>query len=140
MRKDKSVDKQRRILLRWVAATGCVSLVPMIVGCSKQEGKDRSGQQSMGTSEAPSNSGKSENATSMSASDAPSTGSQDKPDTSSQGTNKLSKTAVQYQDSPKGDKKCSGCMHFVAQGNTCKLVEGQINPDGWCSLWAAKQS
>lgn len=139
MRKDDRVDKRRRTLLHWVAATGCISLVPMIVGCSKQEEENRSGQQGMGTSESPSMTGNSENSTAMGASEAPSSGSQNKADTSSEVTTKMSKEAVQYQDSPQGDKKCDGCMHFVAQGNFCKLVEGQISPDGWCSLWVAKQ-
>jgi len=29
-------------------------------------------------------------------------------------------------------------MNFIAESNTCKLVEGQISPDGWCVLWAKK--
>ena len=45
---------------------------------------------------------------------------------------------MQYQTQPKGEQKCSGCMHFIAESNTCKLVEGQISPDGWCTLWAQK--
>jgi hypothetical protein len=45
---------------------------------------------------------------------------------------------VQYQTQPKGDQKCGGCLHFIAESNTCKLVEGQISPDGWCILWAQK--
>lgn len=53
-------------------------------------------------------------------------------------TKKVSKASVQYQTQPKGVKKCGGCLHFIAESNTCKLVEGQISPNGWCSLWAQK--
>ncbi|WP_346839011.1 high-potential iron-sulfur protein [Microbulbifer sp. SAOS-129_SWC] len=52
---------------------------------------------------------------------------------------KVSKETVKYQDSPKDGKKCSACQFFVAPGS-CQLVEGSISPDGWCSLFAPKQS
>lgn len=45
---------------------------------------------------------------------------------------------VQYQAQPKDGKKCADCQNFIAESNTCKLVEGQISPDGWCTLWAKK--
>lgn len=51
----------------------------------------------------------------------------------------MSKEQVQYQEQPKGDQKCSTCNNFIAESNTCKLVEGQINPNGWCTLWVLKQ-
>ncbi len=50
---------------------------------------------------------------------------------------KLAKTAVQYQDMPKGNQKCSGCVNFV-QPNACKIVAGTINPEGWCIAFAPK--
>jgi hypothetical protein len=28
-------------------------------------------------------------------------------------------------------------MHFIAESNTCKLVEGKISPEGWCIIWAS---
>ena len=51
----------------------------------------------------------------------------------------MEKSQVKYQDQPNGDQKCAGCMHFVSESNTCKLVAGDISPDGWCTLWSAKQ-
>jgi hypothetical protein len=51
---------------------------------------------------------------------------------------KVSQASVQYQTQPKGEQKCADCMHFIAESNTCKLVEGEISPDGWCVLWARK--
>jgi hypothetical protein len=51
--------------------------------------------------------------------------------------NPLPKTAVAYQDSPKGDHQCSGCALFVAP-DACKNVAGKISPNGWCLLWRKK--
>ena len=48
--------------------------------------------------------------------------------------NPLPKTAVSYQDTPKGDRQCSGCSLFVAP-NGYKNVTGEISPNGWCMLW-----
>ena len=44
---------------------------------------------------------------------------------------------VQYQEKPKGVQQCDKCLHFVAP-DSCKLVDGKINPKGWCSLFAPK--
>lgn len=52
--------------------------------------------------------------------------------------NKVKKEAVQYQEQAKGDQKCGLCLHFQPESNSCKLVEGQISPDGWCILWTKK--
>jgi hypothetical protein len=49
---------------------------------------------------------------------------------------KVTQASVQYQAQPKGDSKCGDCMHFTADSSGCKLVEGSISPDGWCSLWS----
>ncbi|MDO9467801.1 MAG: high-potential iron-sulfur protein [Thiobacillus sp.] len=49
---------------------------------------------------------------------------------------KSSQASVQYQAQPKGEQKCGNCMHFVAESNTCKRVDGTINPQGWCIIWA----
>ena len=48
---------------------------------------------------------------------------------------KISKQAVAYQDHPDGDKRCDKCVQFQAP-NTCKMVEGSINPQGSCRLFA----
>jgi len=54
---------------------------------------------------------------------------------------KAKKTAVKYQDEPKGDRNCAGCRHFLPPEKgerlgACKLVEGEISPNGWCAVWA----
>lgn len=51
---------------------------------------------------------------------------------------KATKAAMKYQEQPKGDQRCSACMQFVAP-NQCKVVEGEINPNGWCVAYVAKQ-
>lgn len=51
---------------------------------------------------------------------------------------KTAQAKVHYQTQPKGEKKCAACLHFNAGSNTCKLVEGQISPNGWCDLWTKK--
>jgi hypothetical protein len=50
----------------------------------------------------------------------------------------MTPASVQYQTQPMDGQKCDGCLHFIAGSNSCKLVEGQISPDGWCTLWAQK--
>jgi len=50
---------------------------------------------------------------------------------------KLAQKAVQYQTSPKDGHQCDGCIQFVAP-NSCKMVEGDISPTGWCLLWVKK--
>lgn len=37
---------------------------------------------------------------------------------------------------PKGEQKRSNCRHFVAESNTCTLVDGQISPEAPCIIWA----
>ncbi len=48
------------------------------------------------------------------------------------------KEAFKYQESPKDGKKCSDCIHFIAQSNECKVVRGSISPEGWCTLYNQK--
>jgi hypothetical protein len=50
---------------------------------------------------------------------------------------KIAQKFVQYQEKPKGPQECDNCLHFVAP-SSCKMVEGKINPKGWCSLYAPK--
>ncbi|MCG6952320.1 MAG: high-potential iron-sulfur protein [Betaproteobacteria bacterium] len=56
---------------------------------------------------------------------------------------KASKAAMKYQDHPKGDAECSKCLQWIpgktptAMG-TCKVVEGEISPKGWCIAYVKK--
>ena len=50
---------------------------------------------------------------------------------------KISQSVVKYQTTPKGDQRCDGCVNFQPP-NVYKFVQGDINPNGWCQLCAAK--
>jgi hypothetical protein len=52
-------------------------------------------------------------------------------------TKKVPKEQAQYQDKPKNDQECEYCLQFVAP-SSCKLVEGTVNPHGWCMFFAPK--
>lgn len=48
---------------------------------------------------------------------------------------KTAKDVVKYQDTPNEGKKCKECLHFIPETNECKTVEGNINPNGWCTIY-----
>ncbi len=50
---------------------------------------------------------------------------------------KASKQAMKYQDKPNGQMMCSNCLQFVPP-NGCKVVEGDISPNGYCIAWVKK--
>ena len=50
---------------------------------------------------------------------------------------KMAPAAVKYQTTPKDGKQCDGCNFFVAP-NSCKMVDGEIAPTGYCNLWVKK--
>ncbi len=107
----------RRQMLRTTLAVGAGLLLPItFFGCDSK--KDATS-----TSVAPADSPSGSPASSADAA---------APDT----VKKASQVSMQYQPQPKGEQKCSLCMHFVPESNTCKVVEGAISPDGWCLLWA----
>lgn len=49
---------------------------------------------------------------------------------------KLSKAEAKYQDHPQGSEQCGKCHHFAPPGS-CKVVEGAISPNGWCTHFSA---
>jgi hypothetical protein len=50
---------------------------------------------------------------------------------------KAAQNIVKYQQTPKGNQECDRCLQFLPP-SSCKLVEGKINPKGWCLLFAPK--
>ena len=48
---------------------------------------------------------------------------------------KTYKEIVHYQATPKDGKKCQECLHFIAATNECTTVEGDIDPNGWCTIY-----
>jgi hypothetical protein len=113
----------RRALLRGALAIGCGLLMPAaLVGCGKKDADSAAAPESAppaGADTAAPDASSAESAAPAAAA-------------------KVSQASVQYQTEPKGDQQCSLCMHFIAESNTCKLVEGQISPNGWCTLWTKK--
>ncbi len=109
----KDEIQSRRAVLRGALALGCSLLIPAtLMGCGSKQGETS-------PSPAPASSAEIEPA-------APTT------------SGKATQASVQYQAQPKGEQKCSGCMHFLADSGTCVVVDGQVIADGWCSLWAKK--
>lgn len=47
----------------------------------------------------------------------------------------LPKALVVYMDSDLGPFICSNCSNF-RQPNTCQMVEGEIDPQGCCNIFA----
>ena len=118
----------RRVVLRGALAVVCSMLMPIALsGCDSKKGANS-------TSAAPANSpATSTGSAAPASSPAVSTGS-----AAPAATGKVPQASVRYQTQPKGEQKCGGCQHFVAESKTCKLVDGQISPEGWCSLWTKK--
>ena len=52
---------------------------------------------------------------------------------------KAAPASVAYQTKPSGASKCGNCVQFVAP-NACKIVSGEISPNGWCELWSPKSA
>ena len=107
--------RSRRAVLRGIFAAGCGLLLPSVfAGCDSKQGA---------------------NAGSSAPTDYPTAETQAATPTAN---TKVPKASVQYQTQPKGEQKCSACVNFIAASNTCKRVEGDINPAGWCMLWTQK--
>jgi High potential iron-sulfur protein len=50
---------------------------------------------------------------------------------------KFSQATAKYQSTPKGADRCANCSQYESAG-TCRVVEGQVAPNGWCNLYARK--
>jgi hypothetical protein len=50
---------------------------------------------------------------------------------------KMAQKAAGYQEQPKGDQSCSNCALFRAPASS-SLVDGTINPQGWCRFHQSK--
>jgi hypothetical protein len=46
----------------------------------------------------------------------------------------VSQAEAQYQTTPKGMFSCTVCSFFV-KPRSCKIVAGDISPQGWCKLF-----
>ena len=48
---------------------------------------------------------------------------------------KMTRQQARYQDTPNGIYSCGMCTLFE-RPNSCKVVEGEIGNDGWCTAFA----
>ena len=48
---------------------------------------------------------------------------------------KLSKGAVAYRDTPKGNQRCEICTSFLPP-DQCRTVVGPVGRQGWCNIYA----
>jgi hypothetical protein len=48
---------------------------------------------------------------------------------------KMTKQEAEYQDTPKDIRMCATCTLFEPP-RSCKVVEGDISPNGWCKAFA----
>jgi len=55
--------------------------------------------------------------------------------TRAQAQQKMSKQEAEYQDSPKDIRMCATCTLFEPPAS-CKVVEGNVSPKGWCKAFA----
>ncbi len=56
---------------------------------------------------------------------------------------KAPKSQFKYQAKPHGSQKCSGCALYIpgkskTANGQCKIVDGSISPNGWCTAYAPK--
>ena len=111
----KQENSSRRLVLRGVLAAGCGLWVPYVLsGCDSKKGASPT----TGTPDATPAPGSQPAAPAMSI--------------------KATQESVKYQGQPSGDQKCGTCVNFLAESSTCKVVDGQISPEGWCTLWVMK--
>ncbi|ABE40839.1 high-potential iron-sulfur protein [Rhodopseudomonas pseudopalustris] len=51
---------------------------------------------------------------------------------------RMAKTAAQYQASPRSGQTCGKCTNYIVASSTCKVIDGTVSANGWCSLFVAK--
>lgn len=127
-------DPSRRRVLRGALAIGYGLLVPAaLLGCDKKTETDITGS----VPPTPGDTSGANMVPGSTTSPAPDASTGEAPSTESAAPAapaKASQASVQYQNQPKGEQKCANCMHFVGP-NACKVVEGEISPEGWCLIW-----
>ena len=51
---------------------------------------------------------------------------------------KFGQKSAGYQSKPMGAAECNNCRNFEAP-SSCKIVEGVIEPTGWCRLYVQRK-
>jgi len=47
---------------------------------------------------------------------------------------KVAKLDARYQEQPHGAQHCALCQYYI-EPVACKLVRGEVSPNGWCGLF-----
>ena len=122
---------QRRTLLRGLFATGWMLYLPQLTGCENRKPSETA------VTPPPDTPAPNTPAPMAETPAAPATAPDAGPaETAPSG--KMAQAAAKYQSQPKNGQDCAGCIHFVAEDNSCNVVEGPISPQGWCMLWVNK--
>ena len=50
---------------------------------------------------------------------------------------KTAKADARYQEHPNGPQHCDACAFYLPPV-ACRLVRGEVSPNGWCSYFAPK--
>ncbi len=54
-----------------------------------------------------------------------------------------SKSDLNYQNTPRNGKSCGTCTAFIPDGRsgggTCRIVEGEVTPNGWCMAYSERK-
>lgn len=60
----------------------------------------------------------------------------------SDAVDKASKASLLYQSHPHNGQRCGECRYFAAgsgqNAGTCSVVEGAVEPNGWCMAFSAR--
>lgn len=106
------VTPRRNVLRGALAAAGSLLLPATLLGCDASKEAESTGNDSAAAMADPASAGL--------------------PETEQA---KVSQASVQYQAQPNGERNCASCVYFVVESNTCRKVDGDISPVGWCVLW-----
>ena len=50
---------------------------------------------------------------------------------------KAAKLEVHYRDQPNGQQHCETCAYYLPPV-ACRVVRGEVSPNGWCNQFQAK--
>jgi hypothetical protein len=52
---------------------------------------------------------------------------------------KIKQADAHYRNQPNGQQRCEICLQFLPPGH-CRIVQGPIEPHGWCQFFAARDN
>lgn len=52
---------------------------------------------------------------------------------------KIPQADAHYRNQPNGQQRCGICLQFAAPSH-CRIVQGPVQPNGWCQYFAAREN